>query len=343
MTKAGDDTPEERLRLKIEAYHEAALVYTAVKLGLPDAMAAKPVTVEHLAPALGLSAPHLTRFLRGLCTIGLCEERPGGSFVLTPFGQSLTSSSRLAAKIQIVVEQYWMPWAGLFWTLETGKPAFEDAFGMSVAEWRGENVEQGKLFQSYLMSETFDQAGSIIEVLESAATATRVAEVGGSCGALLAALLIAHRHLTGILFERPHNIALAKPFLKVFDQFALTDRVTLVAGDVLTEIPVRADLYLLKGVLQQWGDAETRTILENCRRAMPPSAKLVIIERVLPERASDDPAAVMLDLHMMAITGGQARSLRQFEALLSEAGLAVSKVTPTSSGLTIIEAIFPSP
>ena len=69
MTKAGDDTPEERLRLKIEAYHEAALVYTAVKLGLPDAMAAKPVTVEHLAPALGLSAPHLTRFLRGLCLV----------------------------------------------------------------------------------------------------------------------------------------------------------------------------------------------------------------------------------------------------------------------------------
>ena len=71
---------------------------------------------------------------------------------------------------------------------------------------------------------------------------------------------------------------------------------------------------------------------------MPDGAKLVIIERLLPERASDDPAAIMLDLHMMAITGGRARSLAQFEALLSETGLALAKVTPTSSGLSILAA-----
>ena len=38
----------------------------------------------------------------------------------------------------------------------------------------------------------------------------------------------------------------------------------------------------------------------------------------MPERAADDPAAIMLDLHMMTITGGRARSLAEFEALLAE-------------------------
>jgi len=332
---------EERLRRQIEAYHEAALLYAAVKLGLPDRMAARPWTPEQLAEALGLSAPHLVRFLRGFCTIGMCEERSDGSFALSPAGRSLTSDSpsRLAEKVQIVVEQYWQPWADLVSCLKSGKPAFEHVFGMSVFEWRDLNKEQGKLFASYLTGETFDQAGSIIEVLESAVEAKRVADIGGGCGALLAALLIAHPHLTGVLFDRPHLIEMAKPFLKVFGLFHLTDRIALVAGDVLAAIPVRADLYLLKGVLQQWDDAHARAILANCRKAMPEGAKLVIVERLLPERATDDPAAIMLDLHMMTITGGRARSLEQFEQLLSEAGLAVAKVTSTPTGLTIIEAM----
>ena len=332
---------EDRLRKQIEAYHEAALVYAAVRLGLPDRLAVAPSTPAELAKALELSPPHLHRFLRGLCSIGICEELPDGVFALAAGGQSLRrgSPSRLAEKVQIVVEQYWLPWAGLSWTLETGKPAFDDAFGMSISEWRRVHPEQGKLFESYLMSETFDQGSSIIEALESAVEAKRVAAIGGGCGALLAPFLIAHPHLHGVLFERAHLIEMAKPFFDQFKQFGLAKRTELVAGDFLAEIPVQADLYLLKGVLQQLDDEEALTILRNCRKAMPGGARLAIIERLLPERATDDPAAIMIDLHMMTITGGRARSLVDFKELLSESGLALAKVTPTSSGFAIIEAV----
>ncbi|HEV7463472.1 MAG TPA: methyltransferase [Methyloceanibacter sp.] len=343
MTESCDEQRafEERLRLQIEAYHESALVYAAVKLGLPDRMATRAWTSEQLAAELGLSAPHLLRFLRGLCTLGICEELPDGSFTLAPGGRSLSSSSpsRLAKKVQIVVEQYWRPWMELLLTLKTGGPAFDNVFDMSVTEWRREHADQGAMFESYLTAETFDQAGSIIEALDPAAEAARVADIGGGCGALLAPLLIAYPHLTGALFDKPHMIEMAKPFLQVFGQFRLPERIELVAGDFFADIPVRADIYLLKGVLQQWDDASARTILANCRKAMPEDARLAIIERVLPERAMADPAAVMLDLHMMTITGGHVRSLAQFEALLSQAGLTIAKVMPTRSGLSIVEAI----
>jgi len=39
------------------------------------------------------------------------------------------------------------------------------------------------------------------------------------------------------------------------------------------------------------------------------------------------------------ITGGRARTLQELEALLSQAKLALSKVTATSSGLAVIEAL----
>jgi hypothetical protein len=47
----------------------------------------------------------------------------------------------------------------------------------------------------------------------------------------------------------------------------------------------------------------------------------------------------MLDLHMMAITGGRARTLAELKALFSDAGLTPAQAKPTSSGLTLIEAV----
>ena len=327
---------EDRLRKQIEAYHEAALVYAAVRLGLPDRLALARSTPAELAKALELSPPHLHRFLRGLCSIGICEELPDGVFALTPGGQTLRpgSPSRLAEKVQIVVGQYWWPWANVVSNLKTGTPAFEQTFGMRVSDWRAKHAEQGALFDAYLAKETLAQAEPIVSALDVSGTKT-IADIGGGYGGLLAALLGAHPEIEAVLFDRPATLEAAKPFL---ESLGVAPRVRLEAGEFFTAIPVRADLYLLKGVLQQWNDDAARTILRHCRYAMPEGARLAIVERLLPERAVDDPAAIMIDLHMMTITGGRARSLADFEELLSESGLALAKVTPTSSGLAIIEA-----
>jgi hypothetical protein len=328
---------EDRLRGQIETYHEAALVYAAVKLGLPVRLAAGSATGAELAETLGLSAAHLVRFLRGLCTIGVCEELPDGTFALAPGGQSLRSgsTSRLAEKVQIVVGQYWWPWANVVSNLKNGQPAFEQTFGMRVSDWRAAHPEQGALFESYLAKETLAQAGPIVTALDLSGTKC-LADLGGGYGGLLAALLGAQPRLEAVLFDRPHIIEAARPFLETL---GIARRVKFLAGDVLAAIPVQADLYLLNGVLQQWSDDAARTILRNCRVAMPEAARLAIIERLLPKLATDDPAAIMLDLHMMTITGGRARSLADFEELLAQAALSLANVTATASGPSIIEAV----
>jgi predicted O-methyltransferase YrrM/AraC-like DNA-binding protein len=338
MTGSGDEQGsfEERLRLQIEAYHEAALVYAAVKLGLPDRMGTRAWTSEQLTAELGLSPPHLLRFLRGLSTLGICEELPDGSFALAPAGQSLQSGapSRLAEKVRIVVEQYWQPWANLVSCLETGKPAFDHVFGMTVWDWRRQHAEQGDIFNSYLAKETLAQADSILEALDASRVRT-IADIGGG-GGLIAAVVRANPQVQGILFDRPQTLETAKRFLQ---SLGVAERVQCMSGDFLSAVEVQADLYLLKSVLQQWDDADSLTILRNCRSAMQDAARLLVIERLIPERALADPAAIMVDLHMMTITGGRVRSREQFEALLSQAGFTLAKVMPTRSGLTIIDAV----
>jgi SAM-dependent methyltransferase len=327
---------EDRLRGQIEAYHASALVYATVKLGLPERMGTRDWTAEALAAELGLSPPHLFRFLRGLVTLGICEERPDGTFALTSLGQALKlgSPSRLGEKVMIVVEQYWRPWADLLHSLRGSEPAFEHVFGTDVWAWRNENFRGGDIFAAYLAGETFAQAGPIVEALDLSG-ASLVADVGGGHGGLLAAILKAHPDKRGILFDLAETIVGAKKFLKSHGVF---DRITLVSGDFLAETPFEADLYLLKGVLQHWDDVAARAILEGCRDAMKARAKLAIIERLLPEGAADDPNAVMIDLHMMVINGGRLRTASEFEALLAQAGLSLTN-TRTVSGLAVIEAV----
>ena len=337
MNEIREKHDEERLRSAIEAYHASALAYAAVKLGLPERMGARPWTAEALATELGLSAPHILRFLRGLVTLGVCEEHPDGSFALTSLGQSLKpgSPSRLGEKVMIVVEQYWQPWADLVSTLQTGAPAFDHVFGTDVWAWRNENFRGGDIFAAYVASETFAGAGPIVEALDLSGVGS-IADIGGGHGGLLAAILQAHPGMRGILFDLPETIIGAKRFLK---SHGVLERVTLVGGDFVAEIPVEADLYVLKSVLQHWDDLGARALLESCRDAMPARARLAIVERLLPEAASGDPGAVMLDLHMMVITGGRARTLQEFERLLAEASLVLSKIYATSSGLSVIEAV----
>jgi hypothetical protein len=328
---------EEWLKARIEAYHDAALAYAAVKLGLPERLADGPVPADALAAELELSQPHLQRCLRGLASIGICEELADGRFGLTALGHSLRkgSASRLGEKVEIVVGQYWLPWAELLATLETGKPAFEHVFGMDVGAWRRQTQEDGATFNAYLAAETLANAAPVVEALDLSGAAT-VADIGGGHGGLLAAILKAHPRLQGVLFDVPETVEGALPFLQAH---GVAERVRRAGGDPRANIPVEADIYLLNGVLQQCDDKNAAAILKACRKAMQPGARLIIIERLMPERAADDPAAVMLDLHMMTIHGGRLRTQPEFEALLRQAGLALSGAKTTPTGLTIIEAV----
>jgi hypothetical protein len=59
----------------------------------------------------------------------------------------------------------------------------------------------------------------------------------------------------------------------------------------------------------------------------------------MPEKVDADAAAIMLDLHMMVITGGRVRSRVEIEALLAQAGLKLTNALPTDLSLTLLTAV----
>ena len=122
----------------------------------------------------------------------------------------------------------------------------------------------------------------------------------------------------------------------------VADRCEVVGGDMFEAVPGAGDLYVLSRVVHDWEDVREATVLRNCRRAMHGQARLILVERVLPDRVEPVPAAqpvVLSDLNMMVRTGGRERTGGDFAALLARAGLRLVRVVPTGGPVSAVEAV----
>ena len=111
----------------------------------------------------------------------------------------------------------------------------------------------------------------------------------------------------------------------------------MVGGDFFQSVP-SADLYILKMILHDWDNERCVKILKNCRAAMTPGGRITVVEMIVGELSDPGPAALM-DVNMLAAVPGQERSLTEYDALLSAAGLRRTAVLPTSSAQSVIEAV----
>ncbi len=134
----------------------------------------------------------------------------------------------------------------------------------------------------------------------------------------------------------PHVIGDAP---KLLDEKGVADRVTIEAGSFFENVPAGGDAYLLSHIIHDWSEDQCLTILGNCREAMKPESKLLIIEMVLPEGDAPHPGKI-LDMVMLALSpGGEERSAEEYAELLGKAGFHLNRVVPTDSAVGIVEAV----
>jgi hypothetical protein len=110
----------------------------------------------------------------------------------------------------------------------------------------------------------------------------------------------------------------------------------VVVGDFFTHVTAGGDLYVLKSVLHNWPDDRAVTILSNCREAMAGGGRVLVAERVVTEDGGPAEAA-LFDLNMLVVAGGRERTAAEYRELFAAAGLAVTRVVPTASPLSLVE------
>jgi SAM-dependent methyltransferase len=312
----------------------------AAELGIADLLAQGPQPANELARATGSHGPSLRRLMQALTSLELCVECDDGSFALTPMGSLLrTDAPNSLRSWAILCGKYVWPVSGdLLRSVKTGETA-RDRVGATDRFGHLETDKESALVFNSAMAELSRLVSSEILHSYQFRGMRRIVDVGGGYGALLAAVLQAYPQLSGVLLDLPHAIEGAKANLT---NAGVADRCEFIAGSFFDSIPGGGDAYLLKAVLHDWNDEEAVAILRKCRHAVAPGGKLLVIERIMPERfeaCALHHAIARVDLTMLVEFGGRERTEPEFRKIFESAGFTLDKVTATSLEYSLLEGI----
>jgi hypothetical protein len=313
-------------------------VQAAVTLGIADELGKGPASAAAVASALALHPRSTFRLLRALAGLGLVEHREGDVFALTDAGALLTSDA--PGSLNIFARHWgrrtWTALTQLEDTLRTGAP-FKDSGRDSFLSMK-DRPEEAHVFNTSMVNLTLQTAPAVVAAYDFSAART-VADLGGGYGALLAAVLKANPHLTGVSAD----LAYMEPDALIYlAGEGVGARARYVHADFFASVPGGFDVYLLKSIVHDWEDAESIAILRNVAAAAGPDAKIVLVERLAPVRAvagARDEVVLRGDIQMLVSTGGVERTEAEFDALFAASGLRRTRTLPTASPFSLLEAV----
>ncbi|MCX5329080.1 MULTISPECIES: methyltransferase [unclassified Streptomyces] len=311
-------------------------VAAMAELGIADHLADRPgLGADALADLTGTDPDALRRLLRYLSALGLLTSA-ADTYHLTALGQPLCTATEFSLRplAQLYGGPFYDSFAGLTYSVRTGREAFAHRYGQHHFTYFAERPELGTLFNRAMAAsaEMFTPVADLVDF----SGARRVVDVGGGNGALLTRVLRAHGHLEGVLLERPKALEAAR---KELAAVGLDRRCSFVVGDFTVAVPEGGDVYLLSRVLHDWDDERCLTILRRCAQAMRAGTELLVVERLLPQGEGVPSPAVAWDVHMLCNVGGRERTEDHYARLLAEAGFEVAACHGLPLGGSLIHAV----
>ncbi len=182
-------------------YPIAQVIHVAAQLRVADLLAAGPRRIEDLAEVTGTHASSLTRLLRMLAALGVVAQETDGRVSLTSFGAPLRAGIPGSVRDHVLFragDWFWRTWGNLLHSVRTGKPAFDHVFGMSNFEYWERHPDAGAIRDAFFTAMAQSTTAPLVTAYDFARFGT-IADIGGSEGPLLAAILAANPGVRGIL------------------------------------------------------------------------------------------------------------------------------------------------
>lgn len=324
-----------RLRQLLIGVRVAPAISVAAAMGIPDALARGPRSADAVAAELRADAPTLYRLLRMLAAAGLLFEDDDRRFALTDLGETLRSDIGGSLREQAILfgrPELLAAWGNLEHSIRTGESAFTALKGEDIWSWRARHPDAQSQFNRTMAVLSAPVGPALADELD-VPEGTRIADIGGGNGTLIAAVLARHPGARGIVFDQPDVVEEALPVLAAA---GIEDRVERIGGSFFDTVPA-ADIYLIKSILHDWGDTDSVAILRAIRAAATASSRLIVVERVLGG-PNEDLEGKVSDLHMLVMPGGQERTLDEWRSLLGAGGWELQRTRPLVAGYHMIEA-----
>ena len=325
--------PHIAITQMIFGFVPAKAIHIAAKLNIAELIAAHgPMNASQLAEKTGSNKEAIYRLLRALASNGIFAENQNENFALTPLAECLKENHPESMKAMAISAGglFYKAYNELPFAVQSGEPGWHKALGMGPFEYLTNNPEEGKIFDRAMTNFHGGETQPMIDNYDFSVFDT-VVDIGGGNGDVLSSVLKQNQGVNGVLFDMPEVVARAMANISTN---GLSSRIEINAGDFFESVP-SGDAYILRHIVHDWSDEDAVAILVNCRKAMNPDGKIVVVEAVIP-KGNDPHPFKWLDITMLMI-GGKERTKEQFETLFTRAGLKLTRIIPVTPTISIIE------
>lgn len=325
----------------IEDFRRSKAMFTAVSLGVFEALEGAPATAVELARRLNVQTDPLERLLDTCVGLKLLqrintayENRPVASAYLCR-----TSPCSLAGYILYSNDVLFRLWTHLEDAIREGTPRWGQAFGTD-----------GSIFDHFFRTpeakQTFLHGMHGLGVLSSPAVVSafsltnfhQMVDLGGGTGHLAVAACEKYPELRAVVFDLPQVIETASEHAAASNA---ADRVSVLAGDFFRDELPEADLFAMGRILHDWHEKKIRTLLAKIYDRLPTGGGILLAEKLLLEDKTGPASAQLQSLNMLVCTEGKERSLSEYRRLLEDAGFVNVQGRMTGCPLDAIIAFKP--
>lgn len=231
-------------------------------------------------------------------------EKKNDILFLTEKGLLLTDNCPDSLKNACILwgEEHLKSWENIDYTLQTGKPSFENSYRKPFFSYLESHPDKLKNYHLAMRDYAKDDYSNLPIKIDFSQH-NSIADVGGGIGTLIEPIAKHYPAMNCILFDLESVIGLidnisSKPFKAIF-------------GDFFKKFPFKTDAIILSRVLHDWNDEKINIILSNCRTALNKNGKLYVIEILQNENT-----AHLLCMNMLAICESYERTFAEYRKLL---------------------------
>jgi SAM-dependent methyltransferase len=320
-------SPESILRVA-SGFMAAKHLFAASELGVFEALADAPATLDALAARTGLTRRAARISADAMVALGLLER--DGDLYRNGAAAAQYLAGRTPGDLRPLL-RFWdtisyPTWEALAEALGSGPP--RQVFDLDEA--------QQEIVSAGIEAILAGPAHALPEVVDLSAH-RRLLDVGGGTGSWSIAAVRRHPKLHATVFELPVTAEIARA--RITDA-GMADRVAVVAGDAMAEdLPTGHDVFLLANLIHYWSPADNLALLRRVRAATPAGGRLLLADFWTdPTHTQPLQAALMAGEFAVHLQDGDVYSVEEVRGWLPEAGWRFVDHLPLAGPQSVIVA-----
>jgi SAM-dependent methyltransferase len=320
-------SPDPIIRLA-SGFMAAKHLFAASELGLFEALADAPATIEGLAARTGLTRRAARISADAMLALGLLE-RDGDTYRNGPAAATFLSGAGLAdvrPLLRCWGEISYPAWNRLADALAKGPERELFELDEKQTEVLSAGIEAILAGPAAELPRVFDFSQS-----------KRLLDVGGGTGSWSLAVARRYPQLEATVLELPLVAPVAR---KRIEASGLESRLGVVTGDAMAEeLPTGYDVFLVANLVHYWSPEQNLELLRRVRRAAEPGSHLLLVDFWTdPTHTEPLQAALMAGEFAVHLRSGDVYSADEVRAWLGQSGWRFLEHTPLVGPQSVIIA-----